>query len=178
MYLKTKKMKSVLVAFVTLLFVGCGAAPVFDYNTTTDFTALKTYAFFPNIQSGLTQLDDDRIKQTLDSLLRTKNITPSTNPDILINYYAYQQLVAGSTIGVGVGSGGGNVGVGVSGGIPISGKKIEQNFTLDFISNPADALIWQGVITDSFKETATPAQKKTHYIKLLSKLINGFPPKK
>ncbi len=160
-----------------LLIASCGSAPVFDYDSQTDFTGYKTYAFYPNIQSGLSELDDNRIRQTIDSLLRTKNIRFSETPDILVNFYANEQLVSGNTIGIGVGSGGGNVGVGMSGGIPIGGKKVEQVFTLDFISKVNDALIWQGVLEASYKERATPEQKKIHYIKLLSKIINGFPPK-
>lgn len=172
-------MKRIFFALVLAFMLNsCGSAPVFDYDSEVNFTAYKTYAYYPDIQSGLSELDNKRVKSVLDSLIRSKNIRANQNPDLLVNFYASEQLLNANTIGVGVGSGGGNVGVGVSGGIPIGGKKVEQIFTLDFISKERDALVWQGVITVSFPDNISPRKKRFHYIKTLSKLLKGFPPKK
>ncbi len=175
-------MRIVVTRYVSLcvlfLVSSCGSAPAFDYNTATDFTKVKTYGFYTDLQSGLSEFDEQRIKQALDSLLPTKNMRSSVNPDMLINFYASEQLAQGSTIGVGVGGGGMNGSVGVSGGIPVGGNKIEQLLTLDFISNAQDALIWQGTLVSTYSAKANAGQMKAHYLKAISKLLKGYPPKK
>jgi len=162
-----------------LLLVSCGAAVVSDYDTTTDFSKYQTYNFYGSIDSGLNDLDDKRILRITDSILTLKGFRKVEHPQLLINFYAKEVVTSSrNTIGIGIGGGGRNMGVGVSGGIPIGGNDIEQKFTFDVIDALDDKLIWQGVLEKRFKENSTPNQKELYYGRLLSSILDKFPPRK
>ncbi|MFC7358087.1 DUF4136 domain-containing protein [Jejudonia soesokkakensis] len=172
-------MKTIYAFLLTTLLVSCGASVGIDYDKQTDFSQYTSYNYFPTINSGLNQLDDKRIIQATDSILQSRGFTKSESPQFLINFFA-RETVSNSrnTIGIGVGSGGGNVGVGVSGGIPIGGKVVNQELTIDFIDAARDDLIWQAVIDGEYKEKASPEQRQLHYFSVLQKSLSKYPPKK
>ncbi|MCB0456942.1 MAG: DUF4136 domain-containing protein [Flavobacteriaceae bacterium] len=169
-------MKFILVLIIPIL-ISCGSTVAVDYEKGTDFSKYGSYNFYPSIDSGLSGLDNKRILNALDSLLQQKGFQKSENPQLAINFYAKEILTnSRNTLGIGIGGGGGNVGVGVSGGIPIGGREIEQQFTLDFIDTQNDALVWQGVAESRYKEKSTPQQKEIYYFSLLQKLLKKYPP--
>ncbi|WP_034259356.1 DUF4136 domain-containing protein [Altibacter lentus] len=172
-------MRNLFLCFFALLLMSCGAAVAIDYDKKADFSSYKTYAFYPTIDSGLNDLDDNRIMKAVDSVLAQRpNFKKTEDPQLLINFFAKEYLSnSRNTIGIGVGGGGGNVGVGVSGGIPIGGKEVNQTLTIDFIDAQTDQLVWQAVVDGSFKERATPAQKESYYYTVISKALKKFPPK-
>jgi len=164
---------------LSFLLFACGATVAVDYDQKVDFTQYRSYNFYPSIESGLTELDDSRIMKITDSLLQESGFQKSETPQLYINYYAQESVSnSRSTLGIGVGSGGGNVGVGVSGGIPIGGRVINQQLTVDFIDSAQDQMIWQAIAEGEMKERATPQQKEAYYIALLKKMLNSFPPSK
>ncbi len=69
------------------------------------------------------------------------------------------------------------MGVGISGGIPLGGPQIEQEFTMDFVDALHDLLVWQAITVGKIRESATPEQKETYYVELIGKLLNEYPPK-
>lgn len=168
-----------LALFALPLLLSCGATVAVDYDKDTDFSGYNTYNYYPNVESGLSQLDDRRVQNTLDSLMTLKGFSKNDQPQILINYYAKESIVnSRNTIGVGVGSGGRNGGIGVGGGIPIGGKKVEQEFTIDFVDNLIDKLVWQTVANGNYPEKASPSKKERYYQQLLTKILEKYPPKK
>lgn len=169
--------------FSTLLFVmmlvSCGTTVNYDYDKETSFTFYKSYNYFPDLDSGLSELDNKRIIKATDSLLTLRGFIRSDQPQFLINFFAKEGAIRPkNTIGIGLGSGGRNVGVGVSGGIPIGGNVIEQQVTLDFVDTTKDELIWHAVSDGEIKEKASPKYKDKYYTKLVSKILKGYPPKK
>lgn len=172
-------MKAIISIGVALLILSCGATVAVDYDDTTDFSQYQTYNFYPDIESGLNELDDKRIIKIADSLLQQRGFIRSESPEFYINFFASEFLSnSRNTIGIGVGGGGGNVGVGVSGGIPIGGRVVNQQLTVDFVDAQADELIWQAVADGELKEKATPAQKESYYLSVLTKILKKYPPKK
>ncbi len=172
-------MKLLSIIAITLLLVSCGATVAVDYDQQVDFSKYKTYNFYPSIQSGLSNLDDSRIMQITDSLLQQRGFVKNDNPQLLINFFAQESVSASkSTLGIGIGSGGGNVGVGVSGGIPIGGRVINQQLTVDFIDADVDDLVWQAVAEGEMKERSTPQQKEAYYFAVIEKILKQYPPKK
>lgn len=162
-----------------LFLVSCGATVAVDYDKQVDFSKYTSYNYFPTIDSGLNELDDNRIMQIADSILQQRGFIKSEAPQLYINFYAKESISPSrSTIGIGVGGGGGNVGVGVSGGIPIGGNVISQQLTVDFIDVEKDALVWQAVAEGELKERATPQQKEAYYVSVLHKILKNYPPKK
>jgi len=171
-------MKVLYFLMLSVLLVSCGATVGIDYDKQTNFSQYTTYNYFLEIKSGLNDLDNDRIIKATDSLLQSRGFVKSETPQIYVNFFA-RETVSNSrnTIGIGIGGGGGNVGVGVSGGIPIGGREVNQQLTLDFIDADKDDLIWQAVIDGSFKEKASPQQREAYYVSIIEKAISKYPPK-
>lgn len=172
-------MKYLLIFISALVLFSCGATIAYDYDTQTDFTTYRTYNYYPNIKSNLSNLDNARIIKATDSILQSRGFEKSNDPQFLINFFASEYLTQSNTsIGIGIGTGGYNGGVGVSGGIPVGGDILKQKITFDFIDNNEDKLIWQAVGNDELKVKATSQQKDTYYYSMISKILKGYPPKK
>lgn len=161
-----------------LLLIGCSSSKVFyDYDKETNFTSYKSFNFFDDAGEGLNQLDIKRIKERITKQLEAKGVHYAEKPDIFINFFSKKRESENrNTIGIGIG-GGRNIGFGISGGIPISEKKIVQSLTIDFVEASNNQLIWQGVIESEFNENYSPYQKEEYYTKTITKVLNKYPPK-
>lgn len=164
---------------VLAIFASCNApTAVFDYDQNASFNTINTYKIYPDLDSGLSQLDEQRLFSILETEMASEGFSFSEDPDIYINFYASKYETArGNTIGVGVGGGGGNVGVGVSGGFPIGGPTTYLRLTLDLIDAKNDSLIWQAVVEGKFDKNATPKNRETQLRIMVLKALNGYPPK-
>ncbi|QAA81679.1 DUF4136 domain-containing protein [Aequorivita sp. H23M31] len=172
-------MKFLSTISMVLLLVSCGASVAVDYDKNVDFSKYTSYNFYPSIDSGLTELDDSRIMQIADSLFQGRGFEKSNSPQLYINFYARENISnSRSTLGIGIGGSGSNVGVGVSGGIPIGGRIINQQLTMDFIDVSKDDLVWQAVADGELKERATPEQKEAYYLAIIEKILKKYPPGK
>lgn len=172
-------MKLLSILVLSIFLVSCGATVAVDYDKQVDFSKYTSYNYFPTIDSGLSELDDNRIVQITDSLLQQRGFVKSETPQLFINFYARESVSRSrNTIGIGVGGGGGNVGVGVSGGIPIGGNVVNQQLTMDFIDVEKDDLVWQAVAEGEMKERATPQQKEAYYVSVIQKILAKYPPGK
>ncbi len=172
-------MKLLQTLLISIVLTSCGATVAVDYDEQVDFSTYNSYNYYPNIDSGLNELDDNRIIKITDSLLQQRGFVKSETPQIYINFYARERVSSSrNTIGIGVGGGGGNVGVGISGGIPIGGNVINQQLTMDFIDVEKDNLVWQAVAEGEMKERATPQQKEAYYVSVIQKILKKYPPKK
>lgn len=173
-------MKYLPYSILLFMLLGCGPTVNVDFEKQQDFSDFRSFDFYPDIDSGLSELDDKRIMRSIDSVLRFQGINRAADPRFYINFYASEQLSnSRNTLGIGVGGGGGNVGVGVSGGIPIGGPVIRQQFTIDFVDATGDqSLVWQAVIDAEYKERSSPTQKDQYYYSIIRKALGKFPPKK
>lgn len=172
-------MKFSYLLLLSILLAACGATVKIDYDSQADFSKYRTFDFYPEIESGLNELDDHRIIRITDSLLQLQGWSRSENPQMLINFYANERLMhSGSTIGLGMGSTGGNVGIGVSGGIPIGGYKVNQQLTMDFVDAEKDELVWQAQAVGQMRERISPEGKEAYYLKIIQKILSKYPPKK
>ena len=175
--MKSNAMKYIYLLLISSLLFACGTTVGIDYDKATDFSTYTTYNFYPSIDSGLNDLDDKRIMQAADSLLQQRGFVKSETPQIYINFFAKENISnSRNTLGIGIGGGGGNVGVGVSGGIPIGGRVVNQQFTMDFIDVAKDDLVWQAVADGEYKEKASPTQKEAYYWDVVAKMLKKYPP--
>ncbi len=172
-------MKFTVLIILAVILVSCGATVSYDYDAKTDFSVYKTYDFYPNISSGLSNLDTIRVMKATDSILQLRGFEKNDSPQFLINFFAKEFISqSNTTIGFGIGGGGHNGSVGVSGGVPVGGDIINQKLTFDFIDEKEDKLFWQAVGEDELKVKANSLQKDAYYFELISKMLKGFPPKK
>ena len=173
-------MKQALVLlFLLLLAASCASVRVnYDYERGTDWTAYRTYAFYPGMETGLTELDTRRLQASVEEVLREKGYGQSEEPDFYINIYSESfKESPRSSVGVGMGGTGRNVGGGISVGIPVSSSGLKRNITFDLIDVTQDQLIWQAVSADSFEEDDTPAKREERLAAVARKVFSSFPPK-
>ena len=81
-------MKIFLTLVLSVMVLSCGATVAVDYDDSTDFNQYKTYNFYPDIESGLNELDDKRIIKITDSLLQQRGFVRSESPQFYINFFA------------------------------------------------------------------------------------------
>ena len=152
---------------------------VYDYDSKLSFKQYSTYGLFPEFNSGLNQLDEKRLVNTLESQLKKEGFTKSDEPHIYVNVYTEKYLQNNqNTLGVGIGGTGRNVGVGVSGGIPLGGPDTYLRLTFDFIDVKTDSLIWQAIVENRFDKDAKPNERLAWFNKVVEKALEGYPPVK
>ncbi len=165
--------------FLCLLILSSCNAPraFYDYDEQVNFRSYSTYAIYPDLRTGLSQLDEERLVKSLGNFLPQAGLPPSNDPDIYVNVYTEQYRERSrNSLGVGVGGGRGNVGVGVSGGIPIGGPETWLRLTFDFIDVADDSLIWQAVVESKFDLDASPEERQDRIDRMVKKALKGYPP--
>lgn len=150
-----------------------------DYDSEINFNDFKTYAFFEDVGKGLNELDVKRVVTLLNSELNLKGLNEVENPDFFINVIAkFSEAQNNNAIGIGIGSGGRNGGFGISGGIPIGGKKLNEEFIIEFVNAKTDEIIWEGILNSTIKEKRKPEEKELHFQEIIKKILEKYPPKK
>ena len=165
--------------FLIVLVTSCAPIYVnFDYEKQHDFTKYKTYNYYSDIETGLSELDTKRLLYVIDEALKVKGFTLSSTPDFFINITSSEfQDNRNSTVGVGVGGGGRNVGGGISIGIPLGQQNVNRQIIFDFIDENGIGLFWQAVSESSFNPNAKPEQRESRLKAISDKVLAGYPPK-
>tara|TARA_R110000868_G_scaffold107765_1_gene294736 strand:+ start:104 stop:628 length:525 start_codon:yes stop_codon:yes gene_type:complete len=171
-------MKSISVLIGLLLIVSCAAVRVnYDYDKETDFAGYTTYSYFPDMETGLSGLDEKRLLVIIDSIMLVKGIKYSEEPDFYVNIQSSSfQAPQNSNVGVGLGGGGGNVGGGISIGLPIGQAKLERQIQFDFVDSQKNELFWQATSSSGFKENGTPEDREKNLREIANKVFTKYPP--
>lgn len=173
-------MKAVKYIFLFLLVASCGKVVNYDYDKSTDFTKYKTYDYFGDMQTGLSQLDTKRIMQSIDAKLATIGLTRSDDPDFYIDILSQDIMnMNNSAVGVGAGGGGGGSFGGVSVGIPIGSNQSTRQIVIDFVDKKQnERLFWQAVSESNYRDNASPERREAYFDALIEKIFSKYPPKK
>ena len=79
-------MKTISVLIGLLLIVSCATVRVnYDYDKATDFADYTTYSYYPDMETGLSGLDEKRMLVIVDSIMQVKGLLYSEEPDFHIN---------------------------------------------------------------------------------------------
>lgn len=173
-------MKPIKTLLLLLIVASCAPIHVnYDYEKGTDFTQYKTYNYYANMETGLSELDTKRLFDILDERLTAKGITLSDTPDFYINIQSseYQENQR-NTVGVGLGGSGRNLGGGISIGIPVGQANVNREIIIDFVDESKNGLFWQAVSESSFNPNATPDKREERLKAIVDKILEGYPPKK
>ena len=169
-----------LFSFMVLLFV-CSCAPIhvnYDFEKGTDFSKYKTYQYYGDMQTGLSELDTERLLDAIDLKMKEMGLSISETPDFLINIKSSEfRSPQRNTVGVGLGGGGGNMGGGISIGLPIGQAEINRQITIDFVDEKGIGLFWQAQSESSFNPKATPENRETKLKAIVNKVLSQYPPK-
>ncbi len=173
-------MKLLKMICLALLFVGCAPIRVnYDFDKTTEFTKYKTYNYYSDMKTGLSELDTKRFLDALDAQLKAKGFNLSNTPDFFIDIKSSDvQAAQRNNVGVGLGGGGRNVGGGVSIGIPIGQAGVNRQVIIDFVDENAKQLFWQAVGEYSFNPNASVEKRETQIAAVIEKVLTAYPPKK
>lgn len=172
-------MKPIKIMMLFLCIVSC--APIYvnyDYEKSTDFSKYKTYNYFSNMETGLSELDEKRFLKILSQTLESKGILRSETPDFLIDIKSNEyEENSRSTVGVGVGGSGRNVGGGISIGIPVGQSKVSRQIVIDFVDQSNNSLFWQANSESNFNPDASPEEREARFKSISDKILVKYPPK-
>ncbi len=173
-------MKSIQILILAILMVGCAPVKVnYDFDRATDFSKYKTYQYYGDMKTGLSELDTKRLLDAIDKKMTSLGFTVSETPDFLIDIRSAEfQGAPRQTVGVGLGGGGRNVGGGVSIGIPIGGSNITRQITIDFVDEKGKGLFWQAVSESNYRPNAIPGEREEKLKAIVEKVLEVYPPEK
>jgi len=172
-------MKKILALLTVITFTSFASIYVnYDYEKQTDFTKYKTYNYYSDIESGLSELDTKRLLDALDEALALKGLILSDTPDFFVDITSSEfQNAQRNSVGVGVGGSGRNVGGGISIGLPIGQPKLSRQIVFDFHDENGIGLFWQAISESGYNPNTSPEQKEARMKAIVEKVLKGYPPK-
>ncbi len=172
-------MKIFRLLLAVLLLSSCGVVVNYDYEKTTDFSKYKTYNYYGDMNTGLSQLDTKRLLRALDAKLESIGLQLSDTPDFFIDIQSEEyESQPNSNVGVGVGGTGRNVGGGISVGLPVGQSNPTRRIVFDFVNENKGGLFWQAVSEGRFNPNASPEKREAVFTALVEKVLSKYPPKK
>ncbi|MFD1615373.1 DUF4136 domain-containing protein [Gelatiniphilus marinus] len=166
---------------ITLILLINACAPIrvnYDFDTSTNFSKYKTYNYYADMKTGLSDLDTKRFLDAFDAKMQAKGFSLAEKPDFFIDIKSSEFKAAQrNTVGVGLGGGGRNVGGGLSVGIPIGQSGVNRKITIDFVDENGKGLFWQAVSESSYNPNASPENRTARLNAILDKVLVNYPPK-
>jgi hypothetical protein len=164
-----------------LIFLVVSCAPIrvnYDFERGTDFNQYKTYSYYGDLKTGLSELDTKRFLDALDAQMAAKGFSFSETPDFLVDIKSseYQQMQR-NTVGVGLGGSGRNMGGGISIGLPIGQSNVNRQIIIDFVDENGKGLFWQAVTETSMSPNASPEKREQLFNAIIEKVLEKYPPK-
>ncbi len=173
-----KTLKLLLTALLILfIFTSCATVNVkTDYDSSTDFSQFKTFAFYKKgiDKAKISDLDKRRILHAVESELKAKGMTVSNNPDILVSIFAkskkqvnvynnnryWYPAYYGSYWGSHV------------------SRYTEGTLLIDLIDAKGKKLLWQGVGKGALSTSNNVTKKEARINEFVSKIMVKYPPVK
>ena len=171
-----KHLKFIPLLFLFVLYSCSTIRVVSDYDSVTDFSKYKTFAFYkPGIDKAkISDLDKKRIMRQIEANLKAKGMIISAEPDMLVslftkereridvynnNYYGYWGYGYGPWYG---------------GGTSVSSTP-EGTLFIDLIDKSKNELVWQGIGKGDL--IMSSVEKKEARIKeIVTKILAQYPP--
>ncbi|WP_452222904.1 DUF4136 domain-containing protein [Lacinutrix chionoecetis] len=171
-------MKVFQILIIALVLSSC--APIYvthDYEKATNFNNYKTYNFFSDINSGLNELDENRLMAALETKLNAMGLQKSDNASFLIDIKSDERLEnQRNTVGVGLGGGNRGLGGGISVGIPVGQANINRRIIVEFVDDTKTGLFWQAISESGFKPNEKPEKREARFAAIVEKMLEGYPP--
>lgn len=178
--LKVQKMKKTLFFIaIALMITSCASIRVSsDYDTKTDFSKYKTFAFYKKgiDKAPISSLDKRRILRAVEAELIAKGFTKSKNPDLLVSifaksrqnvrvynnphYYGWHPWYYGSNWGTQI------------------SKHTEGTLFVDLIDAHKKELVWQGIGKGALVTSGNVERKEQKIKQFVMEIMKEYPPKK
>lgn len=176
-----------LASLVLILIVSsCTSVNVYsDYDKETDFTEFKTYAFYKKgiDKVEISDLDKKRILRAIERELKLKGLSPSENPDLLVNiftksrekidvynnnYYGWYPWYYGYGYGFG--------GPGYGFGYTNVTSSTEGTLFIDLIDARKKELSWQGIGIGLLSYHKNIEKKEARINEFVNHIMTQYPP--
>ena len=169
-------MKNLFSLFIIAICVACsGPKVVYDYDTQKDFSKYTTYNYYPELNTGLSDLDQKRLLAATDKSLAEKGFKKSDTPQIHINFKSKEySRPSNNSFGVGIGNGP----IQIGGNIPFGAPNQRIQLTVDFIDINSNELIWQAEADDTQNSQQTPESRVGFFNIMMQKVLAKYPPNK
>ena len=174
---------------VSLPVLGCSGLDVSqDYDMTTDFSGLNSFAWKSEVQpsTGDIRVDnpllDARIRAAVERTLTANGFRKAAGspPDFTISYvFQIRRRIESERVrtSVGIGSGGGGafggVGVGTGGGVS---EYDEGMLVIDIMRPGGRSLLWRGTGTRRIGRQTSPEQITADVDRTVDRILAPFPP--
>jgi hypothetical protein len=181
--------RKVAILTVVMLILGCSSIKVSqDYNLSTNYSNLKTYAWQSETQekTGDPRLDnpllDNRIRDAVDKFLLEKTFKKISDdvPDFYVTYtlkiFRRINSSGGSSgFSFGFGTFSSNSAFGISSGSHVS-EYDESMLVIDFIETDSGDLLWRGIGTRRYSQHSKPEDTTEIINETVKKILSQFPP--
>ena len=174
----------VMLACFLVCAAGCATPLVvdYDYDTTYDFTKLKTYDWLPSPPGDqIEDMTEKRLQGALNTQLQAKGYNRSAeSPDFLLSMVGVKKTVqkgstaVGASIAVPVGSHGS---VSVGGGKSKPRVKQEGELTVLISERASGSVLWKGMLAAEMKPKQSPEEQQLQINAVIAELLKNFPPK-
>jgi len=172
--MKILKYTLVSIFALTLVFSCASVQVKTDYDTQTDFSKYKTFAFYKKgiAQSKISDLDKRRILRAIEKELIAKGMTKSENPDLLVSIFAKAQK---------------QVNVYNDPWYPYyytpyyrnnTSNYVQGTLFIDLIDAKKKQLVWQGVGKGVLSTSSKPEKKEARIQEIVAEILAQYPPKK
>jgi len=171
-------MKALKIVFVSTLMIilatACSTIRVTtDYETQTDFTKYKTFAFYKTgiDKAPISDLDKRRIIRAISQELEAKGMVKSKTPDVLISIFTkaneqvdiyenhWRPYYYGSFHRNQI------------------TKYTEGTLFIDVIEKEGKKLVWQGIGKGFLTKSSKPEKRDTNIQKFVREIMEHYPPK-
>jgi hypothetical protein len=171
-------MKAIKLLPLALLFLvaSCSSIRVSsDYDTSTDFSKYKTFAFYKKgiDKVDISDLDKKRILKAVESELLAKGFTKSENPDLLVNIFTKSRqkvdIYNDNYFGWHPWYYGPNYGMHIS-------KYTEGTLFIDLIDATKKELAWQGIGSGALNTSGNVVKKEEKIKEFVAEIMAKYPP--
>jgi len=152
-----------------------------DYETSTDFSKYKSWAWLPGAKTSEKDIDDltaQRLRSAIEAELPKRGVTKAEGgADLHVSFQAsVHRKISSSPASVGLGYGWGPAHVGVSKSADTSYD--EGTLILDLVDAKTKTLVWRGTATGTVQKDNSPEERETNIKLAVGHLLEGYPPKK
>ncbi len=172
--MKALKLFSIVLFF---MMASCSSVRVTtDYDTKTDFSNYKTFAFYKKgiDKVDISDLDKRRILKAIESELLAKGFTKSDKPDVLVNiftksrqkvdiynnnmYFGWHPWYYGPNFGMHI------------------SKHTEGTLFIDLIDASKKELAWQGIGSGALNTSGNVIKKEERIKEFVAEIMAKYPP--
>lgn len=159
---------------------------VADYDSTTNFEAFSTYAFYKTgiDKAEISDLDKKRILRAIESELNARGYQKSETPDLLVSIFTterervnvYNNVGWSAGWGYGWGWGWNPWYWGNAWNRPVVSSQTEGSLYIDLIDAKNKELLWQGKGTGMLLQTDQVEKREARIREFVAQILAKYPP--